>query len=522
MIKENSSWIEVEAFKSEKLIEAVIRKLNLTVSYCQMKGLAPKRLYEQSPVEVHFPDSSEDEAFGFRVELAFDHSVILTEFEYQKNRKFHQKIAGKLNEIIKTPIGNVVITPTSYYDDFDERYPLVISKNSIQNETVSFAGRLIVTRDPENMDIINLKIIDAHFPRAEKFLYTLIELINKEDENDMSQAMNTMITRIITPPSGSDDPVFPKKKWLLIISVSFGMAIPCSYILVKENLNTLIYRKKDLKGLSVPLLGIITLADSDEQKNGEEYMRVSETGGDMVLNETFRLVCTNMEFACGKDMKVIMFTSFEPGCGKTFVALNLAMTCALTGKRVALVDTDLRTAALNKISDWQDTEMTLRDLGICSFLAGYVTYAQLLLFHLRKRRFYKGFDIFSAGTIPPNPTELLMSDRFIDLIENLKRRYDYVFLDCTSLDIASDADIVRKHADLSVFIVREGHTDRRKLYELEKIYLQGKFNNMAMILNGSKLNSKNHKYYHRKGKEAIKQIQGSERWEDLAGEETNK
>ena len=521
MIMENSNKNEVEAYKSVKLIEQVIRELNLTVNCSKKKGLVTKRLFERSPVVVHFPDSPEEEAFVFRVELAFDHSVILTKFQYQKNKKFNQKIAGKLDEIIKTPIGDVMITPTSYYDEFDKRYPLVIFKNSIQDETISFARNLNVTTATENMDMIDLKIIDTNIQRAEKFLHTLIELRNKEDEDDMTLAMNTTTSRIIRPPSGNDDPVSPPRIFLLIVAFTFGIGFPGSYIWIKENQNTWIRGKNDLGGLTVPLLGVISLAESDQKKNREEYIHVSETDGDLMLNETFRMVCTNMEFACGKDMKVVMFTSFESGCGKTFVALNLAMSFALAGKKVALVDTDLRTAALNNICEWKDPDLTSWDLSICSFLAGQVTYTQLLLFHMRKRRFYNAFDIFPVGTIPPNPTELLMSERFKDLIENLKRRYDYVFLDATPLDIVSDASIVRKHADLSVFIVREGHTDRRKLYDLEKIYLGGQFNNMAMILNGSKLNRKNHKYYQKEGKEVAGQIPGCERLEDLAGEETN-
>ena len=306
----------------------------------------------------------------------------------------------------------------------------------------------------------------------------------------------------------------------VMMALTFGIGIPGGYIWIKKNRNTSIRGKNDLAGLSVPLLGVIALAESDEPKKGEEYIRVSETGGDVMLNETFRMVCTNMEFACGKDMKVVMFTSLEPGCGKTFVALNLAITFALAGKKVALVDTDLRTAALNKICEWQDPDLTSWDLSICSFLAGRVAYTQLLLFHMRKRRFYFAFDIFPAGTIPANPTELLMSERFNDLVKNLKRRYDYVFLDCTPLNMVSDATIVRKHADLSVFIVREDHTDRRKLYELEKKYRRGQFNNMALILNGSKLNRKNQKHNPQKDKEVAGQIHGYEHLKDLHDDET--
>ena len=728
LLMRSSATNEVEVFKSFALIGDVVREMNSAISYIQKNGLRTATLYDRSPVEAYFPDSPEDDSFVLRVELANDNSVIFTKLEYQNNTH-HLKIVGKLNEAIKTPIGDVIISPTRFYPGYNKKYPLMIFKNSIQGETRSFSGKLKATRPSRDNAIIDLTVVDTHIPRAEKFLNTLIEkynqnwieeinqtagsslrfieeqlpiaeqdlkmienqlesfkrqnqitdaranavlnmtlssdfairimevrtqisharnirdylnrndninammpvntglnnpnietqmfeynalqrerdrlqagssernqqviemnstlqairqsillavnqeletlniqltnlqareaqmtrqivtnpgqeielerlqrerdikattytqLLQKKQENDLTASMNTSNTRIISPPSGSNSPVSPKKNVILMIAFTFGLGIPCGFIWVKENLNTVIRGKKDLEGLSVPLLGIIALADADEQNTGA-YMHVSELGRDDI-NETFRMVRTSLDFTCGKDMKVVMFTSFEPGSGKTFVALNLAMTFALTGKKVALVDTDLRTATLSKISEWQETspDMTSSDLGFCSFLDGRITYTQLLQFHIRKKRYYKGFDIFPVGALPPNPAELLMSKQFSKMLENLKKRYDYVFLDCTPLDIVTDATIVSKLSDLSVFIIREEHTDRRKLYELEKIFRRGQFDKMTMILNGSKLDvsfNKYHKRYHKKVKESVKQIRGTERMKELPEEGTEK
>jgi len=138
-----------------------------------------------------------------------------------------------------------------------------------------------------------------------------------------------------------NEPGQSNKNWIFLIAFILGIAIPGCIIWGKENLNTLIQGKNDLEGLSVPLLGVIAHADSSYLENGQ-YLLVSETGRDMV-NETFRIVRTSLDATCGKDKKVVMFTSFEPGCGKTFVALNLAMSFALAGKKIALVDVDMRT-----------------------------------------------------------------------------------------------------------------------------------------------------------------------------------
>lgn len=719
---------EVEAFHSFKLVQDVVRELDLTISYFQKRPIKSIRLHEHSPVRVLFPESDENNSFSFQIDFYPDNKVILSKFEFNDFKIKHQKIEGKLNAMdstshfIDTPIGKIVISKTKDFGDYGFKYPLEIYKNSIQGETRSYVRRLKVSLASKENAIINLEMTDTYIPRAEQFLNTLIKIYNEnwlddknksaqsssdflkeklpmvekelrdieaeiekyksehrltdvhqigsnilsqsssiivksmevttqisiakhikdhldnnnnikttmpyisglsnpaietqmanyndllmernkllansseknnqvidrnnrlelmrqgivqsvndhietlnmllsnlkaqelqmtqqiasnpgqerhlvtlererktkentllillkqKEDNDMALVMDITNTRVISPPSGSAVPVAPKKMLVLMIAFVIGIGIPGSVIWGKENLNTVIRGKNDLESLSVPLLGEISLANAEDQKNGE-YMRVSETGRDL-LNESFRKVRTHLDFMCsGTDMKVVMFTSFEPGCGKTFIALNLAMCFALTGKKIALVDTDLRTATLSKVTEWPDTSP---DLGICSFLDEKVTYTQLLQFSIRKKRYYKGFDIFPVGAPPPNPAELLMSNRFSRLLENLKKKYDYVFLDCTPLDFVTDATIISKLADLSVFVIREDHTDRRKLYDLEKTYRRGQFDKMAMILNAAKLNisfNKYHKRYHRKVEEVAKQIRGSERMKELPKKE---
>ena len=174
-------------------------------------------------------------------------------------------------------------------------------------------------------------------------------MLQKKEDNEMALVTETINTRIISPPAGLDTPVKPQKKLVCLIALFVGVVIPGSIIWGKEGFNVKIRGKGDLDELSVPLLGVISLADNVYLKNGVSCI-VTETGRDMV-NETFRMVRTSMNSTCGKDMKVVMFTSFEPGCGKTFVSLNLAMTFALAGKRIALVDVDMRTATLSKVID---------------------------------------------------------------------------------------------------------------------------------------------------------------------------
>ena len=438
--------------------------------------------------------------------------------------------SGLNNTVIESQIGEynrLLMERDGLITNSSDKNPAIAQRNEkLQSMRQSISQSVDTQIVNLNMQLTGLKSQEARMtqqlvsnPEQENHLIKLerdrksIEtdyeyLLQKKNENDMALLLEPVNTRIINPPIGSNAPVSPKKNKLLIFALFFGFGIPGGFIFAKETINTKIRGKDDLEGLSVPLLGVISMSEKEDQ-NTQVSLLVSETGRDM-LNETFRMVRTNLNAVCENDRKVIMFTSFEPGCGKTFIALNLAMSFALTGKKIALIDTDMRTAALSNII----TPESSRDMGICSFLDGKITYRQLLQFQIQKDHYYQGFDIFPVGVIPPNPTELLMSERFSKMLENLKKKYDFVFLDCTPLDIVTDATIVSKLVDLSVFIVREDHTDRRKLREIDKIYKNGTYKNMYLILNDSKLDlsfNKYHTRYNAKVKQVAKQITAAKR-----------
>jgi capsular exopolysaccharide synthesis family protein len=182
-----------------------------------------------------------------------------------------------------------------------------------------------------------------------------------------------------------------------------------------------------------------------------------------------------------------MTTSFNVGSGKSFVSLNLAMSFALTGKKVLIIDLDLRKAFVSSC-------VGSPKIGVSAYLSGINSNPYELII---REWGNPNLDILPVGKIPPNPAELLLGVRFKELISTLQERYDYVFLDTTPVNIVADASIVADAANMTIFIVREGLLDRRMLPELEQIYKMGKFPNMAVLLNGSNMSSG--KYYGRYG-----------------------
>ena len=303
--------------------------------------------------------------------------------------------------------------------------------------------------------------------KEELYLY----LLNKREENALSEAITESNARVVDAADGSNAPIAPDTKKILLVAFVIGCAIPGAIIFGMLFLDTTVRTRKDVEdAVSIPFLGEIPLRD---KKNKDEIV-VRENGRDSI-SEAFRIVRTNMDFmrVKAKDMKVVMFTSFNPNAGKTFVSMNLAMSFALTRKKVILVDLDIRKGTLSGHVSGST------NMGITNYLSGKVDDINSII---KKEELATNLDIIHTGPVPPNPSELLLSDRLEALIEELKKRYDYIILDNVPAGLVADAAIVNRVADLTIYILRAGLMDRRQLPELEKLYRQGKFRNMSLVV----------------------------------------
>ena len=306
-------------------------------------------------------------------------------------------------------------------------------------------------------------------------------LLQKREENELSQAFTAYNTKIINSPSGSYFPTAPKKKNILLVALAVGLMIPAVILFLIETMNTKVRSKDDLNGLSIPYIGEIPLMEKNKKaflgkkKEDSHQIAVKEKSHDRI-NEAFRILRTNIDFMRGnlQDNKVIMMTSFNPGSGKTFTTINLAKSLALTGKRVIAVDLDIRKASLSMYVDSPKQ-------GITNYLAGITDNVDELII---KGIDGSQLDVLPVGVFPPNPTELLLNPRMEILLNSLKETYDCILLDCTPVEIVADAAIVGKYAGVTVFVVRVGLMDRRMLPELDEIYGEKKYNNMAVVVNG--------------------------------------
>lgn len=307
-------------------------------------------------------------------------------------------------------------------------------------------------------------------------------LLQKREENELSQAFTAYNTRIVTPPHGSMLPTSPVRKNIFMVAFALGLLIPVVIIFTRENMNTRVRGRKDLENVTVPFIGEIPLFTRKKKgifgkKPQEVKAVVVKEGSRDIINEAFRVLRTNLEFMTGKDKtsNVIIVTSFNPGSGKSFLTMNIAMSFAIKGKKVLVIDGDLRHGS---VSSYIDSPAK----GLSDYLGGRIDNLDEIIVPDPR---HKSMDILPVGTIPPNPTELLFDERLKQAIDTIREQYDYVLIDCPPIELVADTQIIEKQADRTIFVVRTGLLERSMLAELEKIYEEKKYKNMSLILNGT-------------------------------------
>ncbi len=316
-------------------------------------------------------------------------------------------------------------------------------------------------------------------------------LLQKREENQLSRNTVANNAKLLTPPSGSRTPSSPVKSYVLLVALFLGLLVPMIILFFVNNMNTKVRGRQDIQDLTIPFIGEIPLsyrkrkglfALFNRRKDVREIVVQEKNGNN--INEAFRVVRTNLEFVLGKDQKVVMLTSSNVGSGKTFISTNLATSFAIKGKKTLLIDLDLRKASMSTFVDSPPR-------GISDYLNGQYEKIEDVIV---RGKIHENLDVLPVGTIPPNPTELLFSERLSSLLANMRDIYDYIVIDCPPIDIVADASIINKHVDVTLYVLRSGLLDRQMLPEIERYYEEKRFNNMVILLNGTTEESNGYGY----------------------------
>ena len=312
-----------------------------------------------------------------------------------------------------------------------------------------------------------------------------IFLLNKREENALSQAMVDNNARVLDPVSGSNIPISPNKYKKLLLGVGCGVIVPSVILLLMLMLDTGVHNRKEIESIvNAPFLADIPQTPKAMANVHEVVVRAR---GLDALSESFRILRTNLGFMLSQtqERKVITLTSFNIGAGKTFISINLAASLVQTENKIVLLDLDLRKGKLSEMAHCRQVK------GVAHYLSdSSVEVTDIIV----QDAFGEGLDLVPIGVIAPNPTELLLSKRLDKLVVELKERYDYIIVDNVPIGLVADATVVNRITDLTLFIVRVGKIDRRQLPELERLYQEHKLNNMAVVLNGTEKGSSGYGY----------------------------
>jgi tyrosine-protein kinase Etk/Wzc len=267
-------------------------------------------------------------------------------------------------------------------------------------------------------------------------------LIEKMAEAQIQKASNTPDNEIIDKPRPDGMPVAPKTKIIYIFAIFAGACLPFLVIISVNALDNVIKSEDDLRKITdLPVAGYIP----HSILNGKT-MVLKDTSS--VVAEAFRSLRSRIQFFT-KEVKspIILVTSSMPGEGKSFTAINLASIYSLMGKRTLLMDFDLRIPSIYKQLEVSNNQ------GVSTWLIGRDHLSDVI-----KKTQYDNLDFISAGTIPPNPAELIASDKTAALFSELRNLYDFIIVDSAPIGTISDSLTLAGLADTSIILVRHGKT----------------------------------------------------------------
>ncbi len=304
--------------------------------------------------------------------------------------------------------------------------------------------------------------------RIQESLYVF--LLEKRAELSISLAAAESTIRVVDQPRVIPTPVSPLPQKAYSLAILFGLLIPALAIFVREKLTDTIEDLGSLKKYcDIPLLGVVRF-----NKDGG---LVAHKNPRSSIAEEFRSIRTNLSFF-QKDSEsgVILITSSVGTEGKTFTAVNLALMLAASGKKTVLIGLDLRKPRIV-----QDFEIS-NEVGCSNYLSGNANLDDILV----PSGVQEDLTIIPSGPIPPNPSELILSDRMKELLSELRARFDRVIIDTPPIGLVSDGLILMDQVDTTLFVVREGVTRKGYLTQANQLYANQQLTNAGLIYNAVK------------------------------------
>ena len=346
------------------------------------------------------------------------------------------------------------------------RESLKIRQRSLQAQDTKF-NRQIKNAPEQEREYV--RVVRQQQIKERLYVY----LYEKREENALMLAATAMPAKILDMPQRDVRSQSPKLSKLLILCFLLGLVFPAVllYLIVLFN-DTIDDAKEFEQRINAPMLGQLV------QNSRNAHIAIHE-GESTVSAELFRLIRTNLRFILPAEAKnpVILVTSGINGDGKSYVSSNTALSLAILGKKVVLVGLDIRKPMLANY-------FGLRDKGrLTDYLAEpEVTIDDIIV----PSGEHRNLDLIPCGTIPPNPAELLQTERVDELFAELRKRYDYIIVDTAPVALVSDTYHLDRIADMTIFVCRYKYTPAEMIDYINNMIAQKRMHNVACVLNGVK------------------------------------
>ena len=361
-------------------------------------------------------------------------------------RRINEQIAG-LRQSIGTSISSV-------------QQGLQIQRRDARNQANIFGGRVssVPKQEREFMELSREQQIKASL---------FLMLLQKREENALALAAYANKAKVLDEAS-LEGKVAPRNIIVLLAALMLGVLIPAGIIYLMDLLQYRIRTRADVDRVTrVPILGEIPKHEENENIAVQE----NET---RAIDEAFRMLRTNLLLTLGAENKVVTFTSTVSGEGKSFVALNTAISLSLLNKKVLLIGLDLR---IPRLKEYMNLET--RD-GITSYLSGFEKDLSSLVV---PSGITENLYALPSGAIPPNPAELLSRVSLDKALEKLREEFDYILIDSAPVSQVTDTLILNRVADATVYVCRANYSRKGNLRFANDMMTQNRLNNMVLVVN---------------------------------------
>jgi len=379
---------------------------------------------------------------------------------FKENSKEVKEIEDKIKQVkeeLREKLKEGILTKASITEPFEEISNAVQKIVSVSAELKALQAKreaLLKNKDEVMKEFskfpekeITYLTLQREFELNEEILIMLKKRYEEAKLQEVGQISRFVIVEPAIPPRF---PVFPKKKQNLLFSIVIGLGLALSIVFLLEYLDTTIRDVDELKALypDIPLLATIPNIKAIDP---EKILITQHKRGSLYM-ESFRTLRSNLKFMrVGEDIKSILVTSSQPNEGKTTVAVNLGITFQMTNMKIIIVEGDLRKPGLPKV--FGDKEK-----GLTDFLVGEADVKDIIYETFLENVFY-----VPPGSIPPNPTELLSSEKFKALISKLKKEFDIVIIDSPPLTLFVDSAVISSNVDASIVVLQFEYTRRETL-----------------------------------------------------------